>query len=70
MGAASPLLIVGLLIGLNAGGIGTRVRAARSKPPQIHSLAVLPLQNLSGDPSQDYLQQAASNRASATPDCP
>src|SRR5215831_27901 len=54
LGAASPLLILGLLIGLNADGIGTRVRAAWNKPLQIHSLAVLPLKNLSGDPSQEY----------------
>ena len=52
--AASPLLILCLLIGLNADGIGTRVRAAWSKPPQIHSLAVLPLKNLSDDPAQEY----------------
>jgi len=54
LGAASPLLILGLLIGLNADGIGTRVRAAWNKPLQIHSLAVLPLKNLSDDPAQEY----------------
>jgi TolB-like protein/Flp pilus assembly protein TadD len=32
----------------------TRNHAGESGPPKIKSLAVLPLQNLSGDPSQDY----------------
>ena len=33
---------------------GTRFQTAQAGPVQIHSLAVLPLANLSGDPSQDY----------------
>jgi len=53
-GTTIVLLVFGLLIGLNAGGFGTRVRAAWNKPPQIHSLAVLPLKNLSDDPAQEY----------------
>src|SRR5579862_3201973 len=53
-GTTIVLLVFGLIIGLNAGGFGTRVRAAWSKPPQIHSLAVLPLKNLSDDPAQEY----------------
>jgi TolB-like protein/DNA-binding winged helix-turn-helix (wHTH) protein/Tfp pilus assembly protein PilF len=42
-----------LLIGLN----GTRLRSRLSGRPgasSIHSIAVLPLENLSGDPAQDY----------------
>jgi len=31
-----------------------RERSATSNAPAIHSLAVLPLENLSGDPAQDY----------------
>jgi TolB-like protein/Tfp pilus assembly protein PilF len=33
----------------------TRMRAKDASPAKIRSLAVLPLQNLSGDPSQDYV---------------
>ena len=35
--------------------VAARSRAGDSSRPQIRSLAVLPLQNLSGDPSQDYV---------------
>src|SRR5262249_47310425 len=34
--------------------VGRLVRATHPGPPVIRSLAVLPLQNLSGDPAQDY----------------
>ena len=42
------LLVAGLAVYRNTGAGGT-------KQPAIKSLAVLPLKNLSGDPSQDYL---------------
>jgi TolB-like protein/DNA-binding winged helix-turn-helix (wHTH) protein/Tfp pilus assembly protein PilF len=42
-----------LLIAFNAGQLRTRIFAG-SRPPEIHSLAVLPLSNLSGDPEQEY----------------
>src|SRR5215472_7266856 len=48
-------LIFLLLVGFNvrdAGGGNIRVPLAN--PPQIHSLAVLPLKNLSDDPNQEY----------------
>ena len=35
----------------------TRMRAKDASPAKIRSLAVLPLQNLSGDPSQDYIAE-------------
>jgi len=41
------------LLALNPGDIRNRL-FARSSTPQIQSLAVLPLQNLSGDPGQEY----------------
>lgn len=44
-------LVAGLLI-FNSGGIRTRLFFSNQR--QIHSIAVLPLANLSGDPSQDY----------------
>ena len=50
---ASAVLFLGVLLALNVGNLRARVWA-RTTIPQIHSLAVLPLKNLSGDPAQDY----------------
>jgi TolB-like protein/Tfp pilus assembly protein PilF len=56
--ATALLVVVALLIGLNVAGLRDRVLrsvgAVREPPPQIQSLAVLPLANLSGDKDQDY----------------
>src|SRR3989454_447708 len=46
------VLIVGMLVGLNMGGARDRL-LGRTAPPRIASLAVLPLANLSGDPTQE-----------------
>jgi TolB-like protein/DNA-binding winged helix-turn-helix (wHTH) protein len=43
----------GLAFGLDIGGLRSRLMLS-FHPPNIRSLAVLPLQNLSGDPSQEY----------------
>lgn len=54
--ALTPLalaLIVGVLFGFNIAGIRNRA-FARDQIGPIHSIAVLPLANLSGDRSQDY----------------
>ena len=54
-----PLVLVGLLLlsasllGLNAGGLRERL-LGKGNSVRIQSLAVLPLENLSGDSSQDY----------------
>ncbi|MEE8201568.1 MAG: protein kinase, partial [Candidatus Acidoferrales bacterium] len=45
--------LVVLLVGLNVGGVRERLFGSLTTP-QITSLAVLPLENLSGDPEQDY----------------
>jgi TolB-like protein/Tfp pilus assembly protein PilF len=51
------LALAGLvaLVLLAAGFMSTRKRAVNTALPKINSLAVLPLKNLSGDPSKDYL---------------
>jgi TolB-like protein/DNA-binding winged helix-turn-helix (wHTH) protein/Tfp pilus assembly protein PilF len=54
VGAGSLVLVFTLFVGLNLGGAGILVRAAWAKPPQIHSIAVLPLKNLSNDAGQEY----------------
>lgn len=45
--------IAGILVGLNLRGVRQRW-FARAGETRIHSLAVLPLENLSGDPAQEY----------------
>ncbi len=50
--------VVAVLFALNVAGLRERVlraaRAVREPPLQIQSIAVLPLENLSGDPGQEY----------------
>ena len=50
-GGAAALLA--LLVTLNTAGVGRRLLSARAAKP-IQSIAVLPLENLSGDPSEEY----------------
>jgi TolB-like protein/DNA-binding winged helix-turn-helix (wHTH) protein len=51
--AGSLAAILLLCVGLNTGGMRDRLLAGRAQP-RIESLAVLPLQNLSSDPAQNY----------------
>jgi TolB-like protein/Flp pilus assembly protein TadD len=53
-GALAVVLLAGTLFGLNVGGWRNRL-FNRAGSPRAESLAVLPLQNLSGDPQQDYI---------------
>ena len=53
LGVTAVVVVVGAAaLGFNFAGIRSRIFAPRVPP--IHSIAVLPLENLSGDPSQDY----------------
>jgi TolB-like protein/DNA-binding winged helix-turn-helix (wHTH) protein len=52
-GAIALCLIAGAVLALEVEGLGKRIFARHQIRP-IQSLAVLPLANLSGDPSQDY----------------
>jgi len=45
--------IVALLVGMNIRGVRDRFFSGAARP-QIHALAVLPLENLSADPNQEY----------------
>ena len=51
--AVALCLLVAVLIGFNVAGLRDRL-SVHSQLAPIHSIAVLPLANLSGDPSQDY----------------
>jgi len=52
-GSSMVLIVVALLIAFNTAGLRDRFFETRGQP-QINSLAVLPLANLSRDPEQDY----------------
>jgi TolB-like protein/DNA-binding winged helix-turn-helix (wHTH) protein len=49
-----------LMLGLNSGGIRDRL-FGKSATPRIQSLAVLPLQNLSADPAQEYFSDGMTD---------
>jgi TolB-like protein/DNA-binding winged helix-turn-helix (wHTH) protein len=51
LSVAGLILLCGLLVGFNVGDLRGHIFGAN---PPIHSLAVLPLKNLSDDPSQKY----------------
>ena len=52
--AAAVLLMAVILFAGDAGGLRSKVLSRSTAPPQIQSLAVLPLTNLSGDPEQYF----------------
>jgi serine/threonine protein kinase/tetratricopeptide (TPR) repeat protein len=57
LGAAAATLVVvaALLLALNVGGLRNRLlERASPSTPKIESIAVLPLENISGDPEQEY----------------
>ncbi len=54
LGAAALVALLAALLGLNVGGWRDWL-LTRVNPPHIESLVVLPLENVSGDPAQDYL---------------
>ena len=45
----------------SAGFLSTRWKAPSFRPGSVHSIAVLPLENLSGDPAQDYLAEGMTD---------
>jgi TolB-like protein/Tfp pilus assembly protein PilF len=53
-GAIGAVATATLLVAFNAGGLRERLLGRSSATPQVRSLAVLPLENLSGDPTQEY----------------
>jgi TolB-like protein/Flp pilus assembly protein TadD len=52
--AAAVLLMAVILFAVDVGGLRGKLLSRPASPPQIRSLAVLPLTNMSGDPQQEY----------------
>src|SRR5215470_2674185 len=54
IGVAGAIAFLGILLGANVGGIRDWAAQRWRSTPQISALAVLPLENLSRDPEQEY----------------
>lgn len=54
---ASVVLLAVVLVGLSPDGLRERLLGGPTPPDRINSLAVLPLENLSGDPEEDYFAE-------------
>ncbi|HXH48488.1 MAG TPA: winged helix-turn-helix domain-containing protein [Terriglobia bacterium] len=54
LGAGVIVAILGVLVALNIAGLRHRLVGLWSGTPKIHSIAVLPVEDLSGDPEQEY----------------
>jgi TolB-like protein/Tfp pilus assembly protein PilF len=62
--AVAVVLLFSVLLGLNVGGL--RERLVGPPAPKIESIAVLPLENLSGDPEQEYFVDGMHEELIAT----
>jgi len=58
--AIPAIALVGVVFVLDLGGIRSRL-IGRASPPQVQTLAVLPFENLSGDPNQEYFADGLSD---------
>ena len=54
LSAAVVVAVMGALIAFNVAGMRNHLLGLRTRPPEIHSIAVLPVADLSGDPEQAY----------------
>jgi DNA-binding winged helix-turn-helix (wHTH) protein len=59
--AAAMLLVAVLFLTGDVGGLRSKLLSRATTQPQIHSLAVLPLTNFSGDPEEEYFADAMTD---------
>jgi len=64
LGTGLAVVAVALLLGFNVGGLREKLFGAAA--PKFDSLAVLPLENLSGDPEQEYFADGMHEELIAT----
>ena len=60
MGAAALAIVLIALLAFNVGGLRDRL-PGKGRPSPIESLAVLPLENISGDPEQEYFAEGMTD---------
>jgi eukaryotic-like serine/threonine-protein kinase len=58
--ALAPIAVAALILGFNIGGLRTLL-LGRATGPDIQSVAVLPFQNISQDPEQEYLSDGMTD---------
>jgi TolB-like protein len=51
------VLVLAILLGFNVGGLRSRIFGGAGRPERFIKLAVLPFENLTGDPEQEYLSE-------------
>jgi TolB-like protein/DNA-binding winged helix-turn-helix (wHTH) protein/Tfp pilus assembly protein PilF len=66
LAAAVVVLIVAAVVALNVDGLRNRLLGRATVPPKIDSIAVLPVENLSGDPSQEYFAEGMTEELITT----
>jgi TolB-like protein/Tfp pilus assembly protein PilF len=59
--AAAVVAVAAVLFALNVGGLREREPPKAAAPPEIKSIAVLPLENLSHDPEQEYFADGTTD---------
>ena len=66
LAAAVVAFIVAGVAGLNVAGLRNRLLGRMTGPPSIYSIAVLPLENLSSDPNQEYFAEGMTEELITT----
>ena len=66
LAAAAVFLIASAVVVLDVAGLRNRLLGLMTGPPRIHSIAVLPLENLSGNPSQEYFAEGITEELITT----
>jgi TolB-like protein/DNA-binding winged helix-turn-helix (wHTH) protein len=66
LATAGVVLILAAVVAFNVAGLRNRILGRATGPPIIHSIAVLPLENLSRDPEQEYFAEGMTEELITT----